>query len=136
MFMLVAIFAFAIVTTSCKESKKETEKHEMHEEHNGAADHDATHEEGAEDKVAEAVFACPMDCEDGKTYTEAGTCPECKMDLKEKPADKEMKHAEGCKCQEDGECTCENGKCKCMSETASVEKECTKCEPGACKCKA
>ncbi|MFA5575045.1 MAG: heavy metal-binding domain-containing protein [Brumimicrobium sp.] len=26
-------------------------------------------------------YACPMDCEDGKVYDEAGTCPVCKMDL-------------------------------------------------------
>jgi hypothetical protein len=28
------------------------------------------------------VYACPMDCENGKTYPEKGTCPVCKMDLK------------------------------------------------------
>ena len=28
-------------------------------------------------------YACPMKCEGDKTYAEAGTCPVCKMDLKE-----------------------------------------------------
>ncbi len=28
------------------------------------------------------AYACPMDCENGKTYPEMGTCPVCKMDLK------------------------------------------------------
>lgn len=28
-------------------------------------------------------YACPMHCEGEKTYAEAGTCPVCKMDLKE-----------------------------------------------------
>ena len=28
-----------------------------------------------------AHYQCPMDCEEGKTYEEAGTCPVCKMDL-------------------------------------------------------
>lgn len=28
-------------------------------------------------------YACPMKCEGEKTYAEAGTCPVCKMDLKE-----------------------------------------------------
>jgi hypothetical protein len=28
-------------------------------------------------------YACPMRCEGDKTYEEAGTCPVCKMDLKE-----------------------------------------------------
>lgn len=27
------------------------------------------------------VYQCPMDCENGKTYQESGTCPICKMDL-------------------------------------------------------
>lgn len=39
---------------------------------------------GNEGQVAgeEVVFQCPMKCEGGKTYTESGTCPVCKMDLK------------------------------------------------------
>jgi hypothetical protein len=28
-------------------------------------------------------YACPMHCEGEKTYTEAGKCPVCEMDLKE-----------------------------------------------------
>jgi len=27
------------------------------------------------------VYACPMDCEKGKTYPQPGSCPVCKMDL-------------------------------------------------------
>lgn len=27
------------------------------------------------------VYACPMDCEKGKTYPQTGSCPVCKMDL-------------------------------------------------------
>ena len=27
------------------------------------------------------TYSCPMDCENGKTYTEKGTCPVCKMEL-------------------------------------------------------
>ena len=30
-----------------------------------------------------AEYICPMDCENGKTYDESGTCPVCKMDLAE-----------------------------------------------------
>ncbi len=29
-----------------------------------------------------AVYQCPMQCEGDKTYSESGTCPVCKMDLK------------------------------------------------------
>ena len=28
-------------------------------------------------------YQCPMDCEKGKVYEAEGTCPVCKMDLKE-----------------------------------------------------
>lgn len=30
---------------------------------------------------ASLVYACPMDCEKGKTYAKAGQCPVCGMDL-------------------------------------------------------
>ena len=33
--------------------------------------------------VAAKEFACPMKCEGEKTYTKAGKCPVCKMDLQE-----------------------------------------------------
>ncbi len=28
-------------------------------------------------------YQCPMDCEEGKVYEAEGSCPVCKMDLKE-----------------------------------------------------
>ena len=34
-------------------------------------------------ELSESTHACPMDCENGKTYTEEGTCPVCEMDLVE-----------------------------------------------------
>lgn len=42
------------------------------------------HEEATEtstDEISAATYACPMKCEGEKTYTEAGSCPECGMDL-------------------------------------------------------
>jgi transcription initiation factor IIE alpha subunit len=33
--------------------------------------------------MATAVYQCPMKCEGEKTYSEQGTCPECKMKLAE-----------------------------------------------------
>ena len=36
---------------------------------------------GQDAHAAHAHYQCPMDCEEGKTYEEAGTCPVCKMDL-------------------------------------------------------
>ncbi|RFC53673.1 heavy metal-binding domain-containing protein [Brumimicrobium aurantiacum] len=35
------------------------------------------------EQSADAVYQCPMDCEDGKTYNENGQCPLCEMDLEE-----------------------------------------------------
>lgn len=34
-------------------------------------------------KAMEEGYQCPMDCEQGKVYEEPGSCPACKMDLKE-----------------------------------------------------
>lgn len=66
----ILMFAFAVATllmTSCKtEVKTET----------------ATETESVIKTTSEEVaYACPMDCEKGKTYTEMGQCPVCEMDL-------------------------------------------------------
>jgi len=115
---VVAIFSIAVMFTSCKETKKDSDadKHELHEHKDGETAHNA--------------YQCPMDCEKGKTYGKEGNCPVCKMDLKAGDNDGEMKHADNCTCKEGGECKCEDGKCKCQES-----KECTKCEPGECTCK-
>ena len=55
--LALAIGTFAVV--SCKDEAKD-ESTEMHM----------------------AGFTCPMDCEKGKIYDEAGKCPVCEMDLK------------------------------------------------------
>jgi len=126
-FTVAVIFALGIVFTSCKETKKEEHKTEGQE-------HDADHKEHKGEEMAH-TFQCPMDCEKGKTYEAKGSCPVCKMDLKEKKADSDSEHADGCKCKEGGECKCEDGKCECKAEMASNEMECTKCEDGKCECK-
>ncbi len=125
--ILAAMFSFAIMFTACKETKKEEVKSENHEGH----DHDK------DEMSSNDVYQCPMDCEKGETYDEAGSCPVCKMDLKVKSDDaKDVEHASNCKCKEGGECICEEGKCQCKKELASKKMECTKCEPGKCECKA
>ena len=35
----------------------------------------------AKEEMQMASYACPMDCEKGKTYDAAGKCPVCEMDL-------------------------------------------------------
>ncbi len=39
-------------------------------------------------EVSEAQFICPMDCENGKTYSSNVGCPVCGMDLVEVTNDK------------------------------------------------
>jgi len=36
-----------------------------------------------EEHAEHTHYACPMDCEKGKTYEEEGSCPVCGMDLEE-----------------------------------------------------
>lgn len=125
--LFAAIFSLTVLFTACKETKKEEVKEDVKiESHEG---HD--HEEG---EMSSSVYQCPMDCEKGKTYEVAGTCPVCKMDLK--PLATSMEHVEGCKCIASGECKCETGKCTCKTEMASNVKTTSKCEPGKCACKA
>jgi len=60
---------------SCKETDKKMDADadtEMHQEH--AADE--------ADMAMNVEYQCPMDCENGKTYDQPGTCPVCAMDLK------------------------------------------------------
>ncbi len=79
--VLTLIFAVGFTVTSCKKEKKEEVK-----------------------ELATAVYQCPMDCEKGKSYTKEGSCPVCKMVLKEKTpgkkkevkkVEKKQEHKEG-----------------------------------------
>lgn len=118
---ITAIFSIAVLFSSCKEAKKDEVKIENHE-------HNAN-----EEKVSsEDVYQCPMDCEEGKTYAEAGSCPVCKMDLKKQTNN--SKQAQNCNCKKGEDCTCDSGKCKCNAKV-SDQTSCSKCEPGSCTCK-
>jgi len=117
--VLAVIVAVGLTFTSCKKDKKT----------------DAVEEASNETASADQVYQCPMDCEHGKSYTEAGKCPVCEMDLKAKSAGEEMsehKHGDTCTCKDGGECKCPEGECKCGSDKA--KKECTKCQDGKCTC--
>lgn len=61
--IIVMIFTMSFTVTSCKSDKKEIKK-----------------------EMTSEIYQCPMDCENGKSYTKAGSCPVCKMDLKAKKA--------------------------------------------------
>lgn len=53
--------------------QNETTEQEASENNEGA--------ETTETHAEHAHYQCPMNCEDGKTYEEPGSCPKCNMDL-------------------------------------------------------
>ncbi len=91
------------------------------------------------EQLTAMAYQCPMNCESGKTYDKAGTCPVCKMDLKANKSETSMncamhnkdgncsckadKHGEhkssengkkfDCAMHKDGKCTCEVDACSC-----------------------
>lgn len=73
----IVMFVFAMATfsmVSCKDQAKEESTTETIVE---------TTEEVSTEEMHMASFACPMDCEKGKTYDAPGKCPVCEMDLVE-----------------------------------------------------
>ena len=83
-FLMVAMVAMVSFTvTSCKKDKAEEVKSEIEVV-------DEAKQEAQEVLASNDVLhQCPMDCEKGKSYTEPGKCPVCKMDLKEKKVEVE-----------------------------------------------
>ena len=72
---VVLIFTMGIFFASCcNDTKKET-KEKVEEVKTEV-------KKEAPKVVAMATYQCPMKCEGDKTYTEAGSCSVCKMDLK------------------------------------------------------
>ena len=98
------IFSMTLMV-SCGEAKKETKEVTEEEVTTDA-------EESKELHADHEAYQCPMDCEDGKTYAEAGSCPVCKMDLKAQNTAEVMTT---CKKGKDGKCSCEKEKCKCKN---------------------
>ena len=64
---IISISATMSITSCGSETKKEIMDVE-HSEHS--------------DSTANA-YMCPMNCENGKTYSEPGKCPKCGMDLEQ-----------------------------------------------------
>ena len=64
---LAILLMVGFTFTSCKKDKKEE-----------------VQTEATTEMASNVVYQCPMDCEKGKSYTEKGNCPVCKMDLKSK----------------------------------------------------
>ena len=106
--LFVIVFSLFLFT-SCADKKNEAVP-AAQEKESVSHDHDADSQDAdSADKAASADYQCPMDCEDGKTYAEAGSCPVCKMDLK---AENKAEAMTTCKKGEDGKCNCKED-CKC-----------------------
>ncbi len=73
--MAFALIAFSACGTSGNEAGTAVDAAQQEEVHSDGAAH--AHDEQV------ATYQCPMKCEGDKTYTEAGNCPVCKMNLKE-----------------------------------------------------
>ena len=84
--ILIMIVALSVNTlfVACKDNK---EAH--NEEHNSKSEHASE----KADLALNNLYQCPMNCEDGKTYDEAGHCPVCAMDLKK--VEGEHQHKDG-----------------------------------------
>ena len=110
--LFVLLFSIFLLT-SCEEKKsdKKTESQEVN--------------------TSELVYQCPMDCEKGKTYHEAGSCPVCKMDLKTANS----KTSNTCSQHKDGKCSCEGEKCACTNcAEHSKTMTCKQHKDGKCTC--
>lgn len=79
LFISVILF-LGIALTSCNDAKKEAKKEESTIDH-------GDHKHKKSEEVAMAHYQCPMKCEGEKTYDKPGSCPVCKMDLKEVEAE-------------------------------------------------
>lgn len=90
----ILFFAGTVMLSSCgggeshEDGTTEEATEESSDHHEGGEDgHDHEMHSTNGDQVA-GMYICPMKCEGDKTYSEAGVCPECGMQLvaMEKPA--------------------------------------------------
>ena len=74
------LLSLSVGIISCETAKKEAPldqqdaKNKIEQKNNDEQEHN---------DIALALYQCPMKCEADKTYEEPGSCPVCKMDLKE-----------------------------------------------------
>ena len=74
----IVLFAFVIATFAFVSCKGDAEEKEETAKETAVEDSEVPAEE-----MHMASYACPMDCEKGKTYEAPGQCPVCEMDLVE-----------------------------------------------------
>ncbi|WP_457618774.1 heavy metal-binding domain-containing protein [Lutibacter sp.] len=83
LFIFVVFFSFSLLLIACKGDKKEDVKEVKAVEEMKMGNHE-NHDHNTKKMASHVVYQCPMDCEKGKTYDDQGSCPVCKMSLKEK----------------------------------------------------
>ena len=93
---IVVVLTVGFRVTSCKSEQKDAKEVEKEVVEEVKEVEVKEVKEVKAEIMALAVYQCPMDCEEGKTYTKPGQCPVCKMDLK-------MKKTEGNKDSHDHE---------------------------------
>ena len=104
---LFAVVFSMFLFTSCGD-KKNADSPATQEENSVSQEKESASDEKT---ISSVEYQCPMDCEHGKTYHEAGSCPVCKMDLKALNDGGSMT----CKQHKDGNCSCDRDKCKCTN---------------------
>ena len=85
-FAIAVVLTLGFTVTSCKSEQKET-KEVVEKE---VVEKEVIEKEVEDETIAMAVYQCPMDCEKGKTYDKAGSCPVCKMDLKKLESEEDV----------------------------------------------
>ena len=84
----IVIISVGLFVASCNGNKKIKVEVKTEKQENGDSD-----KEMKQSETAAVEYQCPMKCEVDKTYHEPGSCPVCKMDLKEvKKEDAEGDH--------------------------------------------
>ena len=74
---IMSLVLFTMV--SCKNNDNHHNEMNHDGEHHDSIMTDETQKTKMNDETA--MYSCPMKCEKDKVYHEAGTCPECGMDL-------------------------------------------------------
>ncbi|HNQ12855.1 MAG TPA: heavy metal-binding domain-containing protein [Bacteroidia bacterium] len=84
---LLSVLCFVFLISACggeQASEEQATSGETTEQTEASTTDEATTSETAEGEAhGHAHYACPMDCEKGKQYEETGSCPVCKMELKQ-----------------------------------------------------
>ena len=79
---VVIILAIVASLTACNKTKTADANAEATKTTEATTQsHENKDGEASDTKLA---YACPMDCENGKTYDQPGKCPKCEMDLEKK----------------------------------------------------